>query len=309
MSTHRCKARSQGQRIPAGRQANYGWVPHLKELSIVAVAYCIVYSAYMGAKYWLYADFVSTALANAMRVIEFEQRTGLFWEPAWQKWALATTLPLAGQGSLAVFFNWAYILAFGPFMVAVSLIVYAVNRRAYRHYRNVLLVSFGLALVVFIAFPLAPPRMIPVHFIDTIAALGPSGYGTRDMESFYNAYAAMPSMHFGWAVMFGVFFLRCRNPAVKALGLFYPALMLSAIVMTANHYVIDAVAGGLVIFAAFLIVESDLPQRLLSLPPLLARRLSHAAHRARRLRHHLAGYLHTDCIANRARKIQRVILQ
>lgn len=168
------RAGPQGQRIPEGRQAISSWVPHLKELSIVAVAYCIVYSASLSAKYWLYADFVATALANARRVIEFEQRTGLFWEPAWQKWAMGTTLPLAGQGSLAVFFNWAYILAFGPFVVAVSLIVYSVSRRAYRHYRNVLLVSFGLALVVCIAFPLAPPKMIPVHFIDTIAALGPS---------------------------------------------------------------------------------------------------------------------------------------
>ena len=86
--------------------------------------------------------------------------------------------------------------------------------------------------------------MIPSHFLDTIAAFGPSGYGTREMGKYYNAYAAMPSLHFGWAVVFGVFFLRVPNVLVKICGLIYPAPMLSAIVMTGNHYIIDAIGAA-----------------------------------------------------------------
>ena len=91
------------------------------------------------------------------------------------------------------------------------------------------------------------------------------------MERFYNAYAAMPSMHFGWAVLFGVFFLRVPNGLAKIFGVVYPALMLLAVIVTANHYIIDAIAGGLLVLASFIFVELRLWQRLIGVTILRAR--------------------------------------
>ena len=113
--------------------------------------------------------------------------------------------------------------------------------------------------------------MIPSHFVDTIEVFGPSGYYTAEMENYYNAYAAMPSLHFGCAVVFGVFFLRVPNVLVKICGLIYPALMLSATIITANHYIVDAIGGGLVILASFLFVELHLWHRLLGVTTFLTR--------------------------------------
>ena len=254
------------------------WLPHLKELSITVAAFWTAYFVYLSTGHMAYSDLEATAIANAWRVIELERCIGIFWEPAWQEWVITIAPPLAGKGGVAVFFNWAYILTFAPLMGTVAVILYAMNRTTYRHYRKIFLLSYGIAIIVFIAFPLAPPRMIPSHFVDTIAAFGPSGYGTQDMGKYYNAYAAMPSLHFGWAVVFGVFFLRVPNVLVKICGLIYPALMLSAIVMTGNHYIVDAIGGGLVILVSFLFVELHLWQRLLGRAQFLARNLSSAFH-------------------------------
>ena len=252
------------------------WFPYLKKLSITVAAFWAAYFMYLAAGQVVYSDFEATAMANAWRVIELERRIGLFWEPAWQEWAITAAPPLLGKGGLVVFFNWAYIITFTPVMATISVTLYVIDRAAYRHYRNILLLSYGLAIIVFIAFPLAPPRMIPSHFVDTIAAFGPSGYATQDMEKYYNAYAAMPSLHFGCTVVFGVCFLRVPNLFVRICGVIYPALMLSATIVTANHYIVDAIGGGLVILVSFLFVELHLWQRTLGSAKFLARNVSSA---------------------------------
>ncbi len=247
------------------RVAEYFSPAHVKELSITVAAYWAAYLVYLFAGRVVYSDFEATAMANAWSVIEFERQIGLFWEPAWQEWVTGVALPVVGEGGAALLFNWVYILIFAPLMGTLAVTLYVQNRAAYRHYRKVFLLSYGLAIVIFIAFPLAPPRMIPDHFLDTIAVFGPEGYGTREMGRFYNAYAAMPSLHFGWAVVFGVIFLRAPNMLVKICGLAYPALMLTAIILTANHYIIDAIGAGLVILASFLVIELHLWDRVVGL--------------------------------------------
>jgi len=211
----------------------------------------------------VFSDFQGTALANARRVIEFEKNLGFFWEPGWQTWAIASAK------SLVIFFNWAYILTFWPVIFITAVILYSTDRKRYRYYRNVVLVSFVIALLGFMLFPLAPPRMIAEHFVDTIKAFGPSGYASREFANYYNAYAAMPSLHFGWTVMFGIMFLRTNNRLVKVFGVIYPALTLFAITITGNHYIMDAVGGGLLILASFLTMELGFRRRFY-LPVLLS---------------------------------------
>ena len=236
------------------------WFPHLREVGLVVGAYFV----YMYSRALVFSDFQGTALANARRVIDFEKNAGFFWEPLWQSWAIDSAK------SLVIFFNWAYIVTFFPIVVTASVILYFTNRDRYKYYRNVVLLSFIIALLGFMLFPLAPPRMIAEHFVDTINIFGPSGYASREFTNYYNAYAAMPSLHFSWTVMFGILFLRTNNKFVKVFGIIYPAMTLFAITITGNHFIMDAIGGGLVILASFLAMELGFRRRFF-LPALISK--------------------------------------
>ena len=225
---------------------NEGWPRHLREIFIVLGGYFV----YMFTRRFILGDIEAIAFANALKVIDFESTLGLLWEPRWQDWALH------GGKWVVVFFNWAYILTFSPVILITAIIVYRKSWKTYHYYRNVVLLSYVVALILFLIFPLAPPRMVPQYFVDTINAFGPTGYGNREMAVFYNAYAAMPSLHFAWTVLFGVLFFRTGRYWLKVAGVLYPTLTLLAITITGNHYVVDAIAGGLVIVASFALYEA-----------------------------------------------------
>ena len=227
------------------------WFPHIRELTIVVAAYFI----YMYTRALVFSDFQSTALENSRRIIDFEISLGIFWEPTWQNWAIDSAR------ELVLFFNWAYIITFWPIIAVVGVTLYITNRARYKYYRNIVLLSFAIALVGFMIFPLAPPRMVTEYFVDTIEAFGPSGYASREFANYYNAYAAMPSLHFSWTVMFGILFLTTPNKWVKVFGLIYPTMTLFAITITGNHYIMDAVGGGLLVIAAFLTMELGIRRR------------------------------------------------
>ncbi len=227
-------------------------LPHAGELGLVVGAYF----AYMYTRKLAFADFETIALDNARRIISLEKSLGFFWEPEWQAWAIASAK------SLVVFFNWAYIITFWPIVLTTAFILYVVNRRRYVYYRSVVMLSFAFALLGFMLFPLAPPRMLADQFVDTIKAFGPAFYASREFTNFYNPYAAMPSLHFSWTIMFGILFLRTPSVWIKVLGVLYPALTLVAITVTANHYIMDAIGGGLLIGASFAVMELVIRRRL-----------------------------------------------
>jgi len=235
------------------------WLPHFRELALVVAAYF----AYMYSRTLVFSDFQDTAFSNARRVIEFEKSAGFFWEPMWQSWAIESAK------SLVIFFNWAYIVTFLPIVTTASIVLYFTNRDRYRYYRNVVLLSFLIALVGFMLFPLAPPRMIAEHFVDTIRLFGPSEYASREFTNYYNAYAAMPSLHFSWTVMFGIMFLRTNHKLIRVFGVIYPTMTLFAITITGNHFIMDAVGRGLLILASFLAMEVGFRRRFF-LPNILA---------------------------------------
>ena len=243
------------------RKPLWVWNTHLRELLIIVGAYW----AYMYTRSLVFDDSQAAALSNARNIISLERSLGLFWEPQWQQWAITSAK------FLVVFFNWAYIITFGPIIITTALILYFANRARYRYYRNIVLLSFAFALVGFMLFPLAPPRMMAGHFVDTIKAFGPVFYANREFANFYNPYAAMPSLHFSWTVMLGILFLRTPNKWVRILGVIYPTMTLFAITITANHYIMDAIGGGLLITASFATVELGFRRRLFM--PLLAARL------------------------------------
>jgi hypothetical protein len=104
-----------------------------------------------------------------------------------------------------------------------------------------------LGLVGHALYPLAPPRMLD-GFVDTARVFGPSSYGDGGAYGgLANQFAAMPSLHFAWAVIVAWGVWRFSASHWRFLGVAHPILTLAAIVLTANHYWIDAFIGLLLV--------------------------------------------------------------
>ena len=233
--------------------ARDGALAHSRELVLILGAYFV----YMAVRKLIGLNFESVALDNAARLISFERDGGFFWEVSWHQWAMDV-----GKW-LVVLFNWIYIVTFFPIVLITALIYYIVDRDKYFYYRSVILLSFAVALVIFIVFPLAPPRMMQSYgFVDTFTVFGPTWYAGREMAAYYNAYAAMPSLHFAWTVIFGVLFFRQGGWHFRLLGILYPTMTLFAITITANHYIMDAVVGGVMMVLTYAVYEVVFNRRL-----------------------------------------------
>ena len=219
---------------------------HLREAALI-IGLCLLYAAVSS----LPRDGLEhLARANAEKLIAFENSLGFFREAGWNQW-------LAGTGEWApAVFNWLYILTFLAVIPATALVYYIAARNTYFHYRNVIVISLLVALAAHAVFPAAPPRMMAEYgFVDTMKSVGPGWYDMRDVVAYFNSYAAMPSLHFAWAMFFGVLFIRHRNRLLKLAGVLYPTITLAAIIVTANHYLVDAAAGAVLMALAFWMYE------------------------------------------------------
>ncbi len=163
---------------------------------------------------------------------------------------------------LAVPACWIY--ASLHFLVTPGVLVWTYRARPtrYSRARNVLAVSTLTALLGFWRFPTAPPRLLPGSRLhDTLALFHSWGWWGSNTsvpapaKAFANAYAAFPSLHVAWAVWCGAtVYAAVRRPGVRVLAVLYPVLIALVVLATANHYLIDVVAGGLLWLAAHLLV-------------------------------------------------------
>jgi hypothetical protein len=166
--------------------------------------------------------------------------------------------------------------------VTAGLLLWLHRRRPanFAFVRTTLLVSSVLALVGFMLFPTAPPRLAGLGITDTVSGRHVD-LNTGLVSSLYNPFAAVPSLHMGYALVVGGAFLTyARQTIVRAVGAAYPLLVLFMIVATGQHFLFDAAAGATVVaFAA--VVSARLTRR----PRLVAveRRLEPAAHTRREL--------------------------
>lgn len=215
----------------------------------------IGYLVYLGLRLSILENVRARAFENADAVIRFERWLGVFQEQSIQAWMLENA------HNLVMFFNWFYTVGFFPVILPFAVVMFISYRRHYRYYRNVLVVSILITWSIYAIYPLAPPRLIVGEgFIDTVAALGPDLYTSKDSMELYNAFSAMPSMHFGWTALVGLIAFRTGHTLLRVIGITYPALMFIAVIVTGNHYIVDPLVGGLVVYAS------------LRIPPLLARR-------------------------------------
>jgi membrane-associated phospholipid phosphatase len=125
--------------------------------------------------------------------------------------------------------------------------LYIWRNHAFYFVRNMFMVAMGLALVGYMAFPTAPPRFLPEWgFTDTVANfVGETAESSANV--LYNPFAAVPSMHVAFALMIAVpAVYLVRRRVLKVLWSLYPVVVTFVVMVTANHFWLDAALGALV---------------------------------------------------------------
>ncbi|MFF0345849.1 phosphatase PAP2 family protein [Kribbella sp. NPDC004875] len=210
------------------------------------------------------ARHTGPAFDHAHQVLSFQNWLHLPSETSIQHWALQ--FPHLVQGA-----NLYYASVHAPLTAAVLLWLSIWRPKAYAHVRWTLVSLTGLALIGHIAYPLAPPRMMP-GFIDTGLRFGQSVYGADHAGGPVNQFAAMPSLHVGWAALIALSMILITRSRWRWLWLLHPIITFSVVVVTANHYWLDGIVA-LVLLAAslpFLLrqgLHADRPQSRNSVPP------------------------------------------
>ncbi|MEU6929205.1 phosphatase PAP2 family protein [Streptomyces sp. 2RAF24] len=213
-----------------------------------------VYAAYSCGRLLARGD-VAGAVAHGLAILRIEQSLGIDAEHPLNR--LFTATPALGIPA-----DFAY--ASLHYLVTPAVLVWLFRRRPahYRAARTWLMVSTLLGLIGFTLLPTCPPRLLDAGhgFVDTMARFSAYGWwggeasAPRGMGALTNQYAAMPSLHVGWALWCGVMLWRYgRTPLFKALGVAYPLLTVLVVMGTANHYFLDAVAGAAVMGAGLLL--------------------------------------------------------
>ena len=180
---------------------------------------------------------VGQAIAHGNDLLRFEGTFGLDIEAALQR-------SVVDNRVLVTIVNWIYIWGHWPVIIGTLVWLQQKRRPEYLKLRNALFVSGAIGLVIFALYPVAPPRLLGGDLVDTVSEYSTS-YRVLQPPSLVNKYAALPSLHVGWNLLVGVFVWRnSRTPVIRMFGAVSPALMITAVVLTANHYIVDAVAGA-----------------------------------------------------------------
>ncbi|WP_431682272.1 phosphatase PAP2 family protein [Kitasatospora sp. KL5] len=237
---------------PAGRRLR----PHpLRELLLIAALYTVYRLGRIAAE-----GHVPRAFGNAADV-----------------WSLERTLHLPGEGDIQRVLlhsdllvhaaNAFYATVHFPATVLFLLWTYWRRPGHYVWIRRVLTVLTGAGLALHLLVPLAPPRMLEATgLVDTARVYGPAVYGDPATDSLSNQFAAMPSLHVGWALTVAVGLIAATRSRWRLLWLLHPAVTLLVVVGTANHYWLDGIVAAALTGAALLLLRP--PTAAPPLPPL-----------------------------------------
>lgn len=254
--------------MTAGSQAQVrwpgwrGWLLFAAQLLVIE----ILDAANDVARGDLIPPSVHAAVANAHQVIRFETVHGFFVEPGLYRYFLSTHhlfgIALTHQLTVDDLANNVYAFLHIGVPILVAGWVFVRRRERFGLLRNVLIVTGILAFVGYLVYPVAPPRLTPgivyqgrpFSFHDTMP-YPKSALLVNGRPLGYNPYAAMPSLHIAWATIFSVtLLLLSRSVLIRLLALIYPIVMLLAIVITANHYIMDGVGGVITVLVAALLI-------------------------------------------------------
>lgn len=151
--------------------------------------------------------------------------------------------------------NVYYAAVHFPATVAFLLFMYLARPAHYLRFRRILAWLTAFGLVMHFAFPLAPPRMLAgTGMIDTAATFGPSVYGPPQTDTLSNQYAAMPSLHVGWALVIACGLITATSSRWRWLWLAHPVITTVVVVGTANHYWLDGIIAAILVGGLLLTV-------------------------------------------------------
>jgi len=217
-----------------------GWPDFLLQLGLFVVADLLYEISRTLSK-----GDLAVAFVHARDVVSVEKSIGIFTELDVQHWTLARPWLLDVA-------NITYFHA--HFAVTTCFMFWLYLRRNHHYYfvRNIVFSAMALALIGYILFPTAPPRMLTdLGFIDTLEKTADVNFNTGAVSLLSNPFAAVPSVHTCFSLIIGTscFFL-VRRPAVRLLWLLYPCLIVFSIVATGNHFWLDAILGACLAFVA-----------------------------------------------------------
>lgn len=233
---------------------------------LIAAAFYFVYSRVRNT-FGAGPESRSIAFRHARGVIKVEETLGLWFEPRLQQWYL----DLPGHGFIRW---WNIFYGTAHFVVTMGVLVFAFRRapQVYRFARTMLAGTTALALIGFAAYTLMPPRLLDspsvygacagqaanchgYGLVDTIEVWGGIWkFGSGGMASLSNQYAAMPSLHFGWSTWCAItVVLVVGRGRARWLAFLYPAVTLFCILVTANHFWLDALFGAVALAGGWLI--------------------------------------------------------
>jgi diacylglycerol O-acyltransferase / wax synthase len=179
------------------------------------------------------------AAKNAERVVALERRLGIHVEPKLQE------LLLPHRRVLGIL-NVAYVVSNAALTVGWLMRLYSRRHPEFHRFRRAAVITTLACQPIFYFFPCAPPRSLD-HFVDTIADVSGLDLDSGAVAQLYDPLAAMPSIHVAYAVVTAAGIESASESGVlRALAPAYPPLVAAVVFVTANHYVLDAVAGAAV---------------------------------------------------------------
>ena len=212
----------------------------IRELLLIATLFLLYRAARL-----ITAGDTQQAFANADVVQRFERAIRLPDEAVLQEWLL----PFPNLVSLA---NHYYVTVHFP--VTAAFLLWGFYRRPREQYlwaRRLIVTLTLLALAVQLLIPLAPPRMLP-QFVDTMGTIGPSAYD-GPAAGLANQYAAMPSLHIGWAALIAIVVWATTRASIRWLAVAHAVITVLVVVATANHWWLDGFASVVLLGVALLV--------------------------------------------------------
>ncbi|MDQ0403959.1 phosphatase PAP2 family protein [Streptomyces sp. NPDC000349] len=214
----------------------------------------LVYACYSAGRLLVRGD-VSDAVDHGLAILRVEKALFLNAEHPLNR--LFTSEPWIG---IPADFWYASL----HYLITPAILIWLFRSRAvrYRAARTWLMTSTFIGLIGFTLLPTCPPRLLDKShgFVDTMAQYSSYGWwggeasAPRGLGGMTNQYAAMPSLHVGWALWCGVILWRYGGSRLtKVLGVVYPLVTTIVVMGTANHYFLDAVAGAAVMGAGLLL--------------------------------------------------------
>ncbi len=233
--------------------------PRLRFVLRQVVLLTVAVGVYFGVRS-LTAGDAATAMANAHGLIDLERSLGIFVERDLQQAALRFD-------GVVWLVNTVYIYGHWPVIAAVLAWLAWRRPSAYVVYRDALILSGLVGMLIVALHPVAPPRLMDLGFVDTVT-LRTEAYRVLQPPSFTNQFAAMPSFHVGWDLLIGIALVREASWRwARVVGRVLPLMMVASVVLTGNHYLLDAVAGDAIVLASLAVAAAWHARRSSTLPP------------------------------------------